>query len=217
MTDERIITAATITTGEKGDGPFLKELIEKSIQNGVDVQNVLGDRAYSGKENIKMAEAKGIKLYSRLNPSISNEELKEGWQYNKDADRIVCPAGHMAFKKARQGRKNGQSNQADCHYFDIEKCKVCPIKDGCYKPGAATKTYSKRILCDIHSKQKQFEETQEFKEKIKNRYMIEAKNDELKNRHGLKKSYGTGLLSMDIQGATTIFVVNIKRIMKLMA
>ena len=30
MSDERIITAATVTSGEKGDGPQLKELVEQS-------------------------------------------------------------------------------------------------------------------------------------------------------------------------------------------
>ncbi|WP_368251119.1 transposase [Enterococcus sp. 2201sp1_2201st1_B8_2201SCRN_220225] len=71
MTDERIITAAVITSGEKGDGPFLQELIEKSEDNGVEVKAVLGDRAYSGKENIEYTEEKEIELYARLNPQIS--------------------------------------------------------------------------------------------------------------------------------------------------
>ncbi|MFH5796827.1 IS5/IS1182 family transposase, partial [Clostridium perfringens] len=34
MTEERIITAATITTGEKNDGKELQALIDKSIQSG---------------------------------------------------------------------------------------------------------------------------------------------------------------------------------------
>lgn len=43
MTPERIITAATITSGEKGDGPQLPELVEKSRHNGIDVQTLIGD------------------------------------------------------------------------------------------------------------------------------------------------------------------------------
>ena len=49
MSDERIITAATVTSGEKGDGPQLQELVEQSRANGMVVDTVVGDTAYSGK------------------------------------------------------------------------------------------------------------------------------------------------------------------------
>ena len=51
MTPERIITAATITSGEKPDGKELPELVEKSRKAGMTVENVIADRAYSGKDN----------------------------------------------------------------------------------------------------------------------------------------------------------------------
>lgn len=38
MSDERIITAATHTTGEKNDGKQLERLIEKSIEAGMEVK-----------------------------------------------------------------------------------------------------------------------------------------------------------------------------------
>lgn len=52
MSDERIITAATVTSGEKGDGPQLQELEEQSRAKGMTVDTVVGDTAYSGKDNI---------------------------------------------------------------------------------------------------------------------------------------------------------------------
>ena len=51
MTPERIITAATITSGEKPDGKELPELVKKSYKAGMSVENVIADRAYSGKDN----------------------------------------------------------------------------------------------------------------------------------------------------------------------
>ena len=38
MTEERIITAATVTSGEKHDGKQLKELVEKSREAGIEVR-----------------------------------------------------------------------------------------------------------------------------------------------------------------------------------
>jgi hypothetical protein len=40
----------------------------------------------------------------------------------------VCKAGHMAVRKARQGKKGVGKNQVDTYYFDINKCKHCPFK-----------------------------------------------------------------------------------------
>lgn len=68
MSDERIITAATVTSGEKGDGPQLHELVEQSRANGMVVDTVVGDTAYSGKDNIILSNDKenGFELVARL-------------------------------------------------------------------------------------------------------------------------------------------------------
>jgi hypothetical protein len=47
MTEERIITAAVVTSGEKGDGPELPKLLEISQENGIDVDTIIGDGAYT--------------------------------------------------------------------------------------------------------------------------------------------------------------------------
>jgi transposase len=217
MTEERIITAAVITSGEKGDGPELPALLEISQENGIEVATIIGDAAYSGKENLKLAEEQNIKVVAKLNPSISQGFRKEEdkFDYNKDADRFVCPAGHMAIRKARQGKKNIGENQVDTYYFDIEKCKSCPLKENCYKPGAKTKTYSVSIKSDLHQEQIAFQETDYYKEKTKHRYKIEAKNSELKNVHGYGRAISYGITNMQMQGAMAIFTVNLKRIIKL--
>lgn len=217
MTEERIITAAVITSGEKGDGPVLPELLEISQENGVEVEVIIGDGAYSGKENLELAIEQNIKVVAKLNPSITQGFRKDAdkFDYNKDADMFVCPAGHMAIRKGRQGKKKTGINQVDTYYFDVEKCKNCPLKDGCYKEGAKSKTYSVSIKSDIHKEQIAFQETEYFKEKAKHRYKIEAKNSELKNVHGYRRANSYGITSMQLQGAMAIFAVNLKRIIKL--
>jgi transposase len=217
MTEERIITAAVVTSGEKGDGPELPKLIEISQENGIEVDAVIGDAAYSGKENLKLTNEQNIKVVAKLNPSITQGCRKEEdkFDYNKDADMFVCPAGHMAIKKSRQGKKNVATNQVYTYYFDVEKCKSCPLKDGCYKSGSKTKSYSISIKSELHQDQIAFQETDYYKEKAKHRYKIEAKNSELKNVHGYGRAISYGINNMQMQGAIAIFTVNLKRIIKL--
>ena len=217
MTEERIITGAVVTSGEKGDGPILPLLIEQSQNNGLAVDTVIGDAAYSGKKNLELAKEKNIQIVAKLNAVISQGTRKkeDEFDYNKDTNMFVCPAGHMAVKKAIQGRKNVGKNQVITYYFDIEKCKNCPLKQECYKEGAKSKTYSISIKSEIHQEQIEFEKSEYFKEKSKHRYKIEAKNGELKNVYGYGRAISYGIENMQMQGALTIFAVNLKRILKL--
>ena len=220
MTPERIITAATITTGEKHDGKELVNLIEKSVSNGIKVEAIIGDGAYSEKDNLEYCEEKNIKNVSKLSKFVThgNSKRNNDFEYNKDAGMYVCKAGHMAIKKAKQGSKNpksGYNNLVECYYFDVEKCKHCPFKDGCYKDGAKTKTYSVKIKDNTHIKHMDYMETEEFKNLYKERYKIEAKNAELKNNYNYGNSNSCGKIGITIQGATTLFLTNMKRIIKL--
>ncbi len=218
MSEERIITAATVTTGEKNDGKQLETLIQKSKECGMDIDTIIGHTAYSGKDNLKYISDHQIKLVAKLNPTVSHGNRKEEdeFEFNKDAGMYVYPAGHMAIRKAKQGKKNQSKNQKMTYYFDVEKCKRCSLRDGCYKPGAKTKTYSVSIKSAEHTNQLEYQNSEEFKEKAKQRYKIEAKNSELKHRHGYEVASSSGLEGMHIQGAMAIFAVNLKRILKLM-
>lgn len=220
MTPERIITAATITSGEKHDGKELTNLIEKSENNGIEVEAIIGDGAYSEKDNLEYCEENNIKNVSKLSKFVThgNSKRNNSFEYNKDAGMYVCKAGHMAIKKAKQGSKNpksGYDSLVECYYFDVEKCKHCPYKNGCYKDGAKTKTYSVKIKDDTHIKHMDYMETEEFKNLYKERYKIEAKNAELKKCYNYGNANACGKIGMTIQGATTLFLTNMKRIIKL--
>ncbi len=214
MTPERIITAAIITSGEKHDGKQLQRLVEKSQANGIEVEAVIGDGAYSEKDNIEYCEKNNIKLASKLSPQIRHGQRNnsEDFEYNKDAGMYVCKAGHMAIKKKLT---KDQYSKYETYNFDVERCKRCPYKEGCYKEGANTKTYNVRIIDDVHIKHMDYMETEEFKELYSERYKIEAKNSELKSNFGYDTANACGKNGITIQGASALFLANIKRIIKL--
>lgn len=214
MTTDRIITGVTVTTGEKNDGNEMQNLIEKTENTGLEIEAVIGDGAYSSKDDLEYCKNKGIKVASKLNKMIlegHKDKKDEGYEYNKDADMYVCKAGHMAIRKAKD--KCGSKNRDVIrYYFDVEKCKTCPFREGCYKDGAKKKSMTVTIKENIHREQQEYMETEEFKELYKERYKIEAKNSEIKNIGDMKVATGCGISCMTIQGATTLFLTNIKRI-----
>ena len=219
MTEEGIITAVKVTSGDKVDGPELIELIKTTKQNGVEVEQVIGDTAYSLKENLDYSDENGIQLVSKLHPLVSRGTRKgeDQFLYNKDAKMFVCPEGHMATKKYRRHNKqeHRKENPRMVYEFDIEKCKNCPRREGCYKEGAKSKSYSVSITSETQSKQKAFQESDEFKLHYRKRYKIEQKNADLKNNHGLNRAESSGIHAMKIQGITALFFENIHQIIKL--
>ena len=127
MSDERIITAAIVSSSEKGDGLQLEELVEQSRKNEMEVETVVGDTAYSGKDNIILSqdEEKGFELVAQLHPMISHGFRKEEdkFYFNKDAGIFVCPSGHMAVRKACQGKKSQGANRTMVYFFDATNIK----------------------------------------------------------------------------------------------
>ena len=215
MTPDRVVVAATVTTGEKHDGKQTAELVEETEKNGVKVDALIGDGAYSEKDNIDLSKDKGFKLVSKLSESVTHGNRKKEWDFNKDAGMYVCPAGQMAKNKRKGGKqkdKNGVNTLVETYFFNVEICKSCPMREGCYKEGAKTKTYSVKIKSDIHTAQMDYMKTDEFKNLYAERYKIEAKNAELKNTLDYGKAHGCGMLGMTIQAAVSLFLVNLKRI-----
>ena len=220
MTEERIITGLEVTTGEASDGKQFINLVEKSKKAGIDVQEACGDTAYSTRENLEYAKENNIKLIVKVHPTVTNGQSDriEGFIFNKDADTMQCPAGNLAARKHidKSYEEKGKSPRIR-YYFDVNKCKGCPLKEGCYKEGAKTKGYSVTIKPETYKEQEKFQETEYFKERMKQRYKIEAKNGELKQAHGLGTAKSMGLRAMRLQSFFAAFAVNVKRIVKLVS
>ena len=62
---------------------------------------MIGDKAYSGKENLDAAESGQYELVSSLNSIITqgNRTKTDEFEFNKDAGMYQCKAGHLAVRK----------------------------------------------------------------------------------------------------------------------
>lgn len=218
INQERLVTAAVVTSGETADGDYMQELIDKSRENGQEVDEALGDGAYSSNENLEECERKGVKVIAKLNANVVQGCRKEdgGFSFNKDAGMYVCPAGHMAVRKAvAKARDNVAAREV--HYFDTRKCVLCKRREGCFAFNQRTKSYSVSIHSEAQERQRAFQETDEFRKKYRERYKIEAKNSELKNNLGYDRAESYGIGCMALQGAVAIYASNLKRIVRLLS
>ncbi|HAM63819.1 MAG TPA: IS1182 family transposase [Erysipelotrichaceae bacterium] len=221
INEERLVTAVVVTSGEKHDGKQLVELVEQSQRNGVEVKEVIGDGAYSELENLNYSRENDITLIAKLSQGVVNGSGHKGnrrseFHYNKDAQRYVCPAGHMAIRKAKaKVCVNGAHYPIETYFFDVEKCRHCPQKVGCYKEGSRSKSFSVSLKRNEFQDHLKFMASDEFKLRAKERYKVEAVNAHLKNDYDYRIATSRGLFGMHLQAATTVFVMNMERILTL--
>lgn len=214
MTEERIITGIEVTSGEAPDGKQLETLVEKSKENGIEVKEVVGDMAYVSKDNLEYCGEK-ITLIAKSNPMIAGLAVpkNDGFEYNKDAGTIQCPAGELAMRTDKKELESG--NTFYSYIFSKKKCKNCPLQNSCPAIHKSQNSYSVTVLNEQNKARLEFELTEEFSRRLEVRYRIEEKNGELKQAHGLRKADSMGLAAMRVQMFFTAFTVNIKRIVKL--
>jgi transposase/ferredoxin len=214
---ERLVVAATMTSGEKGDGPELPELIRKAKVHIPDLEEVIGDGAYSGQDNLEEAEREEVNLIAKLHPIVAGGTRKDDkFTFNKDAGMAVCPAGHMAVKKAHTKRSEKSGSEKYVYYFDIHKCRKCKHCGLCgYKKGQETKSYTITVKTPQQEKQFAAQQTEEFKKEYGIRYIIEAKNSELKHSYHLDRAISYGLDAFTMQGAVALFTSNLVRILRI--
>jgi len=217
MSEERIITGIEVTHGGEQDCNHLPVLLEKTLNNGIRVKEMIGDMAYVSEDNLDTCEEKGVTLYARTNSAVAAAAatpLDEGFCFNKDAGLLQCPAGELAMRVDKKAAENG--NTYLNFFFSKVKCKKCPLheqcrigkgKRGCYNITQPSEKNRQRLI---------FENSEPFRERMKIRHRIEEKNGEMKMAHGLGRADSMGLTAMRLQTYFTAFVVNVKRIIKLM-
>lgn len=228
--ENRMVVAATVTSGEKGDGPQLPALIRKAKKNVPDLKEVVGDGAYSGRSNLENAEKENVELVSMPNPILEKPgSERDGFTYNKDAQMMVCPAGEMSsYKYSAKGDKAKHRNAKTVFVFGMHKCESCPTPEKCgyrkkvtedgknTKKSRCGRTYIVTVPCDEQKELLERKDTKEFKDKYRGRYIIEAKNSELKHSYHLDESISYGTDAMTTQCAVAIFTSNLVRIHRIL-
>lgn len=100
--------------------------------------NVILGNNYSDKYNIG---DEFTRLYMGEANIIGFLQKQTKFEFNKDAGMYQCKAGHLAIHKYLDKRQKEKKNKKlrMVYFFDVEKCKCCPYREGCYKKGGKNK------------------------------------------------------------------------------
>lgn len=214
-TDERIITAVDVHSGEYVDGTEFHELLEKTEDAGVKVEAVTADKAYFRKDILDELEQKKIESVIPVNAKTYKVD-EDQFAYNKDSDEWFCRIGNRTVKKtSKTKKKNGKPYRVFVYTFDKEGCRDCPHREECMGRASGGRRFQISENTPAYYQESQRQKSPEFLEKYKKRAAEEWKNAEMKRFHGLARAKGWGLRSMSFQAKFTAIAVNLKRIANL--
>lgn len=212
-TEEKLIAAVEVQSGEYVDGTQFNELLDKTQESGVTVGEVYADKAYFKANILGRIEQEGAQAYIPVSHAAYRID-EEKFRYNKDSDQWFCWMGNetVSCKRLTRSRK-GVEYPLLQYTFDKQQCASCKHRAECM---GKSKTKARKLEVSLNTAQlyevSQRQKSEEFLTKYKKRAAQESKNAEMKRFHGLARARGYGLFGVTQQAKLTAIAVNLKRI-----
>ena len=188
--DSRVILDTEVTTGGRHDNqPYLEQLQRVENQYKIKIREAIADRGYGSAEIIKTLQEKGTHTYIPLwnRRSGRNSGTGVGLMYEREHDRIRCPAGKYLNPSPAnyENRKRYVSSPADC--------RECPLVSTCPAKTRPKSPYTRFVLRpfdqDIFDAVQAQMNEPEFAAKVSERmWKIEGLFAEAKQYHGLSRT-----------------------------
>ena len=132
-TQNHVITHIQAFHADKEDAPCLPEILAHVVKNlkdnGIEIEEALADTGYSGEAALLFLADNNIKGYIPNKAGCRSRESREGFNYDKQHDRYICPEGKYLtfhnFKKAEN------ANTHKIYRTSVKDCRGCPFKDTC--------------------------------------------------------------------------------------
>jgi len=171
---------------------------------------VIGDGLYGNTTATGQVTAQhGVPVFAGKRPA----HVSDRFAYEAATDQMVCPEGKRSIGNIEQ--ENGR-----LYYFSMAECAVCAVRAQCLSPSELARRPRRRVYLSHFRKPKVLAGAagREWRRQMyRERYKIEGKHAEQKDRHGLRRARYWGLPKVSLQAIVTATVTNLKRLAKLLA
>lgn len=211
--DSELILGVDVRAGNAGDGdgaaPLLKEV---ASTEGVEVETLLGDMAYSDGDVRQAVEEQGTEMVAKVPPVTNGGRFpKTDFAIDTGAGTVVCPAGQTT-SDARACRDH-KGRAATTYTFDAEVCAACPLRERC-----TTATGGRTIVVGVHHDRieaaRAAQAEPDTKALLRRRPKVERKIDHLQDL-GMRKARYRGRRKTKLQALLAATVANFKRLVVL--
>lgn len=215
ITDEasELILGVDVRAGNAGDGEGACPLLQQvQTVDGVEVDTLLGDMAYSDGDVREAVEQAGVGLVAKVPPTTNGNRFpKTDFTVNTRAGSVTCPAGQTT-SDARP-TKDHKQRVATLFVFATEVCAVCPWREQCTNAKAGRTIVVGRHHDRIEAARAAQSEPG-TKALLRRRPKVERKIDHLQDL-GMRKSRYRGRRKTKLQALLAATVANFKRLVVL--
>jgi transposase len=222
--DTEIITAVSVTPGNKDDGSQLRPLLNQQEEAlALTPASISADKAYGAGANLDYLSYKNIMgtISLRDNYNRKGTDLfgHDDFVYDTIHNTLTCPAGQMAPHRKRDlVFGEGQRRSGTLFQFTYAQCGNCQLKPLCYT--SSSKTHGRAVHISIYEplfqQMKDRMNSEEGKEAYRNRYRIEHKIADLARYCGMRRCRYRGLTRAGIHTLLAAIASNVKRMANLL-
>jgi IS5 family transposase len=206
MDDSGIVTSADVFSGEQSEATKnnFGKLLHDDESKGVKSECVVADGLYDGAPAQQLSEELGYPIYTpcRHGP----QGLEREYFHFDDKGNLRCRSYNYGYKV------NETAFGSQYQFYGVD-CAGCLSRKSCLKKNEHQKNLWLSKCCEVSMRQ----DKQLRVEALEQRKRIEAKFGEAKKWHNMARARYRGRWRVGIQVFMTFFVINAKRMVKLMA
>ncbi len=203
MYESGIVTSDDTFSGEKNESTEIGELIQQDKDKGIKSECVAADGLYDGAPVYKVGEKHDVPIYTPCRHGPKKLE-KHYFFFDKN--------GNLRCRNYCYGYEDLVDGDRKRYSFYASDCQSCLSAGSCLKNGAVQRSIWLNKCCEESMRQDQAKR----REALEKRKRIEAKFGQAKKWHLLHRARYRGKWKVSIQALMTFFVMNTKRLVKLM-
>ena len=220
--DSEIVTAVNVLPANGAEAADAVTLIQQEeAAQANDVQGLSMDGAgYNGPVLRTLTDPEGLNLDVTVPPPATPERTTFGPErfslqvLDNGARVLTCPNG-----KTSRPRQHNANPHATQFIFQAEQCAGCPLREQCL-PNPARKSGRTVVKNDYQAEYEKIKakaKTPEYEQTRRVHPRIERKLNEIARHHRCRRACYRGRPKVLVQVLLTTLVVNVKRIVKLLA
>ena len=209
--DSGFLAAADVLAANQHDGESLSLLVDELPLSQVKNPTIIGDTHYGAAEDRLEMASKNIRVIAPVTKRQHGLALEEeGFSISPDHQILTCSKGHC-FTKPYEAKYGHQF-----HLLLTKKspCNTCPLVDRCFG-GKKRKTVFIHKHYEVLLAAEKEAKTSEFRAAMKLRARIEAKQNELANHYGLRRTFYSGKRNLAYAARMRSLGANFSRLEKL--
>ncbi|MGH9058066.1 MAG: IS1182 family transposase [Acidimicrobiales bacterium] len=215
ITDEasELVLGVDVRAGNASDGDGAAPLLEEVTDvDGVEVETLLGDMAYSDGDVREAVDDLGVKMEAKVPPVTNGGRFpKTDFIIDTDTGRVTCPAGNTTTDAHKI--KDHKGRRAVAYRFAADVCAACPLREHC-----TTGRRGRQIVVGRHHDRieaaRRAQHEPATKALLRRRSKVERKIDHLQDL-GMRKARYRGRRKTRLQALLAATVANFKRLVVL--